>query len=79
MALHRARHLDLVAIVGCEEVGADEKKDDLVAIHVLVDRVVDVLTCPDPAIVPSLNHTLALKHGELLFEPIPQLFIGVRV
>lgn len=79
VTLHRPGHLDLVAIVGREKVGADQKEDDLVGLDVRVDGVVEVAAGDDPAIVPGLDHALALQHRQLRFELVAERLVFVRV
>jgi hypothetical protein len=75
MTLHRALHLDIVAIIRCQEIGADQQQDDFILVNFLIDCLVDILTCPDTAIMPSIDHTLPFKHSELLLKLVSQRLV----
>ena len=79
VTLHRTGHFALIAIVGCDEVGADQQKNDVGNLHVSVDRAVDVLTRADPPVVPCGNDPLALEHGQLLFQLVAQRLVGMGI
>ena len=57
--LNRSLHLYIVAIVGCQEIGADQKKDDFRRLNVLIYRVVNILASLYPSVVPYFNNTLS--------------------
>ena len=79
MALHRAHHLDVVAVIGGEKVGAHQEQDDVRAVKVVVDLSVQVLARADSAVVPSRDNAVATEPGEVLLELVAQRFVGVRI
>ncbi len=81
MALQGSRHLFLVAVVGADEVGANEQQDDVGAVEVVVDFVGPLIARKDTAIVPGLDETLPLQQLQVGFELLAQdvVFVGVAV
>ena len=79
MSLHRARHLQVIAIIGVQEVGAHQKKNDVGGIQVLVDPAMQLLPGRNPSVVPGRDHTLAEQSGKVLLKFVPQGFVGMRV
>lgn len=71
VALHRALHLDVVAVIGREEVCADEQEDDVRTFKPRINGAREFLTGADPAVMPCLDDALTLQERELLFELIP--------
>lgn len=55
MPLERPRHFYIVAVVGRQEIGANQKKDDLGRLNVLIDKVMNILAGLYPSVVPFLN------------------------
>ena len=53
-----APHLDVVAVFGGQEIGADQKQDDPGRVEVLVELPLPVGSRRDLAIVPITDHTL---------------------
>jgi hypothetical protein len=74
-------HFDTVAVVGSDEVGADQKQDDMSRAHVSIDLVTPFLTSANAAVVPTDNQTVSSQQRKLLLEFVAQLlvFVGVRV
>ena len=79
MALHRALHLHVIAIIRVQEVGAHQKKNNVGGIQVLVDPAMQLLPGRDSSVVPSRDHTLAEKSGKVLLKFVPQGFVRMRV
>ena len=65
VALQRAGHLQVVAVVGGEEVGADEKEDDGRAVQMRVDFAGPLIARADLAVVPRVDDALALEQAEV--------------
>lgn len=55
-------HLLVIAVVRRNEVRTYKKKDDFIAIDVLIDRLIDLLAGIDAAVMPGLNDPLAPEH-----------------
>jgi hypothetical protein len=79
MALHRPPHLQLIAIVGINEVGADQKQNYVISLDMLVDLAGKLLPGSDPPIMPGLDDPLPPEERELSFQLVPQRFVSVRV
>ena len=77
--LHRALHLEIVAIVGGDKVGADEQQNDVVGFDMLLDSASKLLACADPPVMPGLDNSLTLQEGELGFHLVPQRLINVGI
>jgi hypothetical protein len=75
MALHGAQHLALVAVVRIYEVRADEQKNDIRFIQILVDGIAQFCPSRDASVVPSRNDTLALQGCQVDFKLIAQLLV----
>jgi len=75
LPFHRARHFAVVAIVGREEVRANKEQNDVIAFDVPVDSVREVFARSDAAVMPCLDHALALEHRKLRFDLIPQRLV----
>ena len=78
VALHRARHLNAVAVIGAEEVRAQQEQYDVRAEQLIVDLSVETLAGSDPPIVPCRDHALAEESSEVLLELVSQYLVGVR-
>ncbi len=76
---HGDGHFAVVAVVGIDEIRTYEKEDDVSRNQVLTDRLVDLLASSDSADVPSLDHTLSAKDGQLLLELIAESFVRMRI
>lgn len=79
MPLHCPQHFAVVAIVGREEVGADEQQDNVRGVQVVIDFVAKILPRLDSAIVPGVDEPLPLEGRQMLFQPVTQRLISVRV
>ena len=79
MPLHRARHFDVIAVIGGEKVGADEQEDDLRRVHVFVNLPAPFLTSDDAAVVPLADDTVSSQHGEVRLQLVTQCFVLVGV
>lgn len=79
MAFQRARHLGVVAIIGCQEVRADQQKDDVNSVETLIDHPLPLLSRADSPVVLTRNCALAFQETEMFFQVIAQHFITVRV
>lgn len=79
MTLHSPRHLDVVAIVRSDEVGADQQQDDLIAVDVFVDGSIDLLASIYASIMPSVDNPLPPEHRKLLLKLISQRLVSVTV
>ena len=79
VALHRAIHLDVIAVVGGEKVGADQEQHDVGGVQMIVDLAVEVLAGSNSAIVPSRNYALPEEAGKVLLEFVAQGFVRMRV
>src|SRR5262249_44962062 len=81
VALERARHLLVVAVVRGDEGGADEEEHDVRLREVVVDGAGPLGARADLAIVPALDVALALQEGKVLLEPVTEglVLVGVAV
>ena len=79
VALHGADHLDVIAVVGCEEVRAHQEQHDVRGVELIVDLAVQFLTGANSAIMPSRDHVLAAEHGKMFLKLVSQRLVGVRV
>ncbi len=70
MSLQCTRHFPVIAIRRGKKVGTNEKKNDVIAIDVPINRFIDFLACDDPTVVPGFDDSLVLKHRELLLKLI---------
>ena len=61
LPFHRTRHFALVAIIGREEVRANEEQNDVIAFDMPVDSVREVFAGSDASVMPGLDHALALE------------------
>ncbi len=77
--LHRALHLDVIAVVGSDEVGADQQQNDVVDFDMLLNGTGKLLTRTDPPVMPGLDDPAA-SGGRAEFDLIPQRLVhmGVR-
>ncbi len=65
VTLHRPFDLDVPAVVGGEEVGANEEEDDVGRLQVTSDLAVPLLAHDDLAVVPLRDHAVPLEEGEM--------------
>lgn len=79
VTLHRAHHFDVVAVVGRDEVRADQQQNNVRAVELVVDLAVEILAGADAAIVPGCDRALAAEPGEVLLEFVAQRFVRVRI
>nr|WP_259642657.1 hypothetical protein [Pseudomonas savastanoi] len=79
MALHGARHFDVVAVVGCNEIGTHQKQNYFIGVDVLINGRIDLLASFDSSIMPSLNDPLPLEHGKLFFKLVSQCLVSMAV
>lgn len=61
-------HLPVVAVVRRNETRTYKENDDVIAIDVLIDYLVDFFARNDAAIMLGLDDPLAFEHRELLLE-----------
>src|SRR5215208_6418381 len=76
---HRAFELDVVAVVGGEEVRADQQEDDLRLLEPLVDLTLPVGAGADLPVVPLPDDALPAEDREVLLELVAELLVPVRV
>ena len=79
VALESLLHFGVVAVVGGEEVGADQEQDDVGGVEVGGDRVCPVGSGGDVAIVPGGDDALFGQQGEVGGEVVAQGFVFVGV
>ena len=75
--LQRPNHFDVIAVIGCKEIGAYQKKDNIRSLQLLADFSREVLTCSDAPIVPGCDHVLPPEHREMDLQLISQRLIPV--
>jgi hypothetical protein len=76
---HRPFDLNVVAVVRRHEVRADQEQDHVCPIELLVDLVLPVSARRNAAIVPKIDHSLALKKLQVGIQFSTEVFILVRV
>ncbi len=69
--LERPLHLDLVAIIGGEEVDAHQEQNDVGVFQLFVNLSTPLLAGQDLSVVPHLDHTLSLEQRQILLEHDP--------
>jgi hypothetical protein len=77
--LHRAFHLPIVAIVGCNEIRADQKQDNIRRVEMAVDRVGEFGAGRDASVMPRRYDALPLQGDEVLFQLIAQVLVSMGV
>jgi hypothetical protein len=71
--------IDVVTVVGCEEGGAQEEKDDVGSFQALIDGGVERIACSNTAILPRFDLPVALHHGEVFLEFVAECFVFVGI
>jgi len=79
MPLQRTLHLPVITVVGVEEIGADEKKDQTCGPEIFVDCLVEVNAGADLPIMPAVNYPHVFKHAEVGIKSVSQPLIAVRI
>jgi hypothetical protein len=78
LALERSVQFDVVALVGCDEVGAHEQQHDVGSDERFIDGMGEMLAGRGPAIVPDIDEVLDARGSRgVHVELAPQLFVGV--
>ena len=77
--LHRASHLPFVTIVRRNEIGANQKQDDIRRVEMAVDRVGEFGAGRDASVVPRRYDALSLQGDEVLFQLIAQVLVSMGV
>ena len=75
----RALHFLLGAVIGVDEVGADQENYQLGRGEFGLDCPVEMLTRAEHVVVPDNNQAFAFQRTKVYQEPVLQLLIGVRV
>lgn len=79
MPIHRACHLAAPAVIGRDEVGANQKQNDLGRFEDIIDGGPDLAARSDLSIMPRANGTLPLEGLEMLNELIMERLVSVRI
>src|SRR5580704_4531431 len=79
MPSERTSQLDVIAIVGSEEVSADEQEHNIRRFYVIINMTLPFDTGCDLPIVPSHDDIVPLERAEMRFEPVSHLLVFVRV
>ena len=79
MPLHRPFHLPFVTIVRRNEIGANQKQDDIRRVEMAVDRVGEFSSGRDASVMPLRYDALPLQGDEALFQLIAQVLVSVGV
>jgi hypothetical protein len=79
MPLQGPFQLDVVAVIGSQEVGADQQQNDVGCIQIFIDGARPFRSRRDPAVMPGMDHPLALQGGEVGAQIFTQLLIPVGV
>ena len=77
VTFHGPRHLDVIAVIGCQEISAYKEKDDFRRIQLSTDLTMDVLARPDAPVVPGANYSLAAERREMLLQLVSKVLIRV--
>ena len=72
-------HLNLIAIVGGQEVSADQEKDNICLVKVPVDLALPLLPCNDPPVVPACDESLSSEQGQVCLKGVTHGLIPVAV
>jgi hypothetical protein len=72
-------HFSLIAVVGVDEIRADEQENEVRFGEVLIDRVIDDSAGDDPPVIPRVDEGTSSKGGEVLCEFITEPLITVSV
>ena len=73
--LERPPQLDVVEVVGGEEIRAHEEQDHLGLFEVAIDRAAPLFAGADPAGAPAAHVALALQQREVRLQLPPKLFV----
>ena len=79
MALQRTRHLDVVAILGGDEIGTDQQQDDVGAVELVADLAVELVARSNAAVVPCGDRALTFEGGKMLLKLVSKILIRVRM
>lgn len=61
MPFHGPLHLDVIAIIGGHEIGADQQQDDLRLFQMIVDLTLLLLAGADQTIMPGGDDAVTLQ------------------
>ena len=75
MSCQRPLHLDVVAVVGVQKIGADQEQNQLGRFQVLVDGILPGAAGGNLAVVPGLNDPLPLQETQVRLQLVPKRFV----
>jgi hypothetical protein len=79
VALQRNLHLDIEAVIGGQEIGADQQQYDVGFLEVLVDCLLPQIPGADLAVVPGSDQTLSLEQLQMFCQFVPKMFVTVGI